>query len=82
MSAARPFYSDAMRAWLHGYQPVLADEMLAGRSAVRDRENARLAREAQMANGTGWRSGSMHGLSKNADAQIAAMKPRRKKVAA
>ncbi len=65
--AATVFYTPAMRAWLHGYQPVLADQMLAGRSAVRDREAASRSRDAQIENGTGWGTGTLSALSNKSD---------------
>lgn len=57
------FYTPALQRWLNGYVPVVADQMLAGRSAVRDSMNSIASREKQMATGVGWGTGSIGALS-------------------
>lgn len=59
------FYTDEMCIWLNGYQPRVAEEMCRGRSTTTDSLNSQLSREAQIAKGTGWASGTLPGVLSN-----------------
>lgn len=74
------FYTDDLKRFCKGYVPTVAEDMLAGRSLVRDREAASKSRNAQIENGTGWGGGSIQGLSKRADALL--KRPKKKEAAA
>lgn len=75
-AGARPWDAPDYRfsiGWPALYEPVLADEMLAGRSSVKDSANAAKSRQQQIETGTGWGTGTMPGLSRRADEVLAGM---------
>lgn len=73
---ARPWEAPDYRfdiGWPPLYKPVLADEMLAGRSSVQDSANASKSRQQQIETGTGWGTGTVPGLSRRAEEVQAGM---------
>lgn len=59
------FYTPELRRWLCNYEPQVAEAMCRGRSTTTDSLNSQLSREAQIAKGTGWASGTFPGVLSN-----------------
>lgn len=67
------FYTDALRAWLGGYSPQLAEQMSRSRSITTDSRNSTAARERSMALGCSYAMGTIHGLSLKSAEKLAQM---------
>lgn len=56
------FYTDAMRKFMGGYEPVIAGELMAKRSTADISRQSSESRMKQAATGTGWGTGTLEGL--------------------
>lgn len=56
------YYTEAMRSWMGGYQPILGDEMGKQRSISEVSRKSSEARIRQADAGKGWGAGTIEGL--------------------
>lgn len=71
-----PFYTPAMQAWMHGYEPVIAQEMAANAKITQGVARSAMANTEMRAAGVkgGWGAGTIPGgLSNRSDPGKAGM---------
>jgi len=61
------FYTAALKRWMGGYEPVLADMILGNYSTVERSKQVSQRRDAAMAAGEDWAKGTIPGIGKAVD---------------